>query len=85
MGLFPDKDKMKVVMKNGLPLIFAVAWTPVLWMVLAVVFGSAMEHLLGSWQAAIGLLGVSALLLMAALSLLFRRYGLGIFDATRDA
>jgi len=84
MGFFPDRDKLKAFMKKGLPLIFAVAWTPVLWMALAALFGSAMERLLGSWQVTVGILGVAALLLMGTLVLLFRRYGLGIFQVMSD-
>ena len=80
MGLLPDREKLKAFMKKGLPLIFAVAWTPVLWMALAALFGQPMERLFGSWQAALGILGAAAVLLMAALMLLFRRYGLKIFE-----
>ncbi|NTV03029.1 MAG: hypothetical protein HGB04_09680 [Chlorobiaceae bacterium] len=84
MRLLPEREKLKAFMKKGLPLIFAVAWTPVIWMALALLFGSVMERMFRSWQAAIGVLGVLALLLMAALVHLFRRYGLRMFEVASE-
>jgi hypothetical protein len=79
MRLFPEKEKMKVFMKKGLPLIFAVAWTPMVWMLLLAVLGPAMQYLFGSWQVVVAVLAVSTVLVSGSLTYLFSRYGLTIF------
>lgn len=79
MGLLPGRDKLKVFMKKGLPLVFAVAWAPMVWMLLAAVLGSTMERLIGSWQVTVVVLALTTLLVTIGLNLMFRRYGLKIF------
>ncbi len=80
MGLFPEKEKMKGYMKAGLPLIFAVAWTPVVWMLLAAIFGPPMQRLFSTWQPVVGILALMTILVMAGLVRLFRSIGLRNFD-----
>jgi len=62
MKLFPDREKLKRYMKAGLPLIFAVAWTPVVWMLLAALFGPPMQRLFSAWQPVVAILAASTLL-----------------------
>ncbi|HWR01507.1 MAG TPA: hypothetical protein VN371_06550 [Chlorobaculum sp.] len=80
MGLFPEREKMKGYMKAGLPLIFAIAWTPVVWMVLAAVFGPPMQRLFSAWQPVVAILVAATLLAMVGLVRLFRSIGLRYFD-----
>ncbi|NTW52154.1 MAG: hypothetical protein HGB22_06155 [Chlorobiaceae bacterium] len=76
MGLFPEREKMMRYMKAGLPLIFAVAWTPVIWMLLAAVFGPPMQRLFSSWQPVVAILATATVLVMVGLVRLFRSIGL---------
>jgi hypothetical protein len=80
MKLFPDKDKLKKKMKAGLPLIFAVAWTPVVWMLLAAVFGPPMQRVFSAWQPVVAILAVTTILAMVGLVRLFRYVGLKSYD-----
>ncbi|NTU58832.1 MAG: hypothetical protein HGB00_07955 [Chlorobiaceae bacterium] len=80
MGLFPDREKIKKYMKAGLPLIFAVAWTPVVWMLTAALFGPPMQRMLGSWQPVVAILAVVTFVVMVGLVRLFQRIGLRSFD-----
>jgi hypothetical protein len=79
MRVFPSRETMKAFMRKGLPFIFAVAWTPVVWMLLATLLGPAMERLFGAWQVVLAALVVATLSVTFALTQLFRRYGLKIF------
>lgn len=80
MRLFPKKETLQAFMTKGLPLIFAVAWIPVVWMLLVTVFGPVLERLFGTWQPVVGVLVVSTVLVTTALTIAFRRYGLKIFE-----
>jgi len=80
MKLFPDKEKRKNFMKGGLPVVLAVVWSPIIWMVLAAFLGPAMERVIGVWQVHVAILGVVTLLAVAGLIRLFRLAGLKIFD-----
>lgn len=80
MRLFPEKAKMQALMKKGLPVIFAVAWTPVVWMLMTAILGNAMERMIGSWQPVVAILGLTTIAVMSVLVIAFRRYGLKIFD-----
>jgi len=80
MKLFPDRDKLKKYMKAGLPLIFAVAWTPVVWMLLAAVFGPPMQRLFSAWQPVVAILVVTTCLAMIGLVRLFRHVGLKNYE-----
>jgi hypothetical protein len=80
MGLFPDREKLQRFMKSGLPLIFAIAWTPVVWMLLAAVFGPPMQRVFSAWQPVVAILASATLLVMVGIVRLFRRVGLRSFD-----
>lgn len=80
MKLFPEKEKRKRFMKNGLPVIFTVAWTPVVWMLLATLLGPPMQQLFTAWQPVMLIIGVSTIIVMLILFRLFRRTGLKIFE-----
>ena len=49
MKLFPDFDTKKRFMKTALPVIFAIAWAPIIWMVLIATLGQGLFALTGSW------------------------------------
>lgn len=80
MKLLPDKEKRKNFMKGGLPVVLAVAWTPIVWMTLASFLGPAMEQMIGLWQVNVSILVVATLLVMVALIRLFKIAGLKFFD-----
>ena len=80
MKLFPDKEKRKNFMKGGLPVVLAVAWTPIVWMTLASFLGPAMERITGSWQVNVSILVVATLLVMIALIRVFKIAGLKISE-----
>lgn len=79
MRLFPDKEQLKKMMRGGLPLIFAVAWAPMVWMLLAALLGPVMGLLFSSWQPVVAILSVATLAVTLLLNVVFRRYGLKIF------
>jgi membrane protein YdbS with pleckstrin-like domain len=80
MKLLPDKEKKKKFMKNGLPVIFAVAWTPIIWMVLVSIAGPLMERMFHAWQPVVIIIAVATVLVMIALIRLFKMAGSRIFD-----
>jgi hypothetical protein len=80
MGLFRKKEKkLNAFMRHGLPLVFAVAWAPMVWMLLAAVLGPVMERLFSSWQPIVAVLVALTALVTGGLSVMFRRFGLKIF------
>jgi len=79
MRLFPEREKMKAFMKKGLPIIFAVAWTPMVWMLMVALLGPAMQHLFADWRTIVAILMVSTILVMVGMVVIFRRYALKIF------
>jgi hypothetical protein len=79
MRLFPEREKMKTFMKKGLPIIFAVAWTPMVWMLMVALLGPVIQHLFADWRLIVSILVVATLLVMIGLVILFRRYALKIF------
>jgi len=79
MKFFPDEEKKKRFMKNGLPVVFAVAWTPIIWMVLAAVLGPVLERVLPVWQLVVLIIAMLSVLAMVMLVRLFRILGLKFF------
>lgn len=79
MKFFPDEEKKKRFMKNGLPVVFAVAWTPIIWMVLAAVLGPVLERVLPVWQLVVFIIAMLSVLAMVMLVRLFRLLGLKFF------
>ncbi|ACF11712.1 conserved hypothetical protein [Chlorobaculum parvum NCIB 8327] len=79
MKFFPDEEKKKRFMKNGLPVMFAVAWTPIIWMVLAAVLGPVLERVLPVWQLVVLIIAMLSVLAMVMLVRLFRILGLKFF------
>ncbi len=49
MKLFPDFETKKRFMKTGLPIIFGIAWSPIIWMVVIAILGQGVFALTGSW------------------------------------
>ncbi len=80
MKLFPDRARMKVLMGRGLPLVFAIAWAPLVWMLLAGVVGNALTSIFRSWQPVVAVLATLTIAVMCGLVLVFRRFALKIFD-----
>jgi hypothetical protein len=80
MKLFPDEQKKKKFMKSGLPVVFTIAWTPIVWMLLASLMGPVIEPVFHSWQPVVLIIGVMTLLAMLLLIRLFRSVGLKVFD-----
>lgn len=84
MRLFPEKEKLGKMMRGGLPLIFAVAWAPMVWMLLASLLGPSMERLFGTWQPVVAVLTIVTAIVMLLLIAAFRRFGLKIFGAVTE-
>lgn len=84
MRFFPDKEKLKKMMRGGLPLIFAVAWAPMVWMLLAALLGPVMGYLFSSWQAVVAILSVATLAVTLLLTVAFRRFGMKIFGVITE-
>jgi len=80
MKLFPDEQKKKKFMKGGLPVVFTIAWTPIVWMLLASLMGPVIEPVFHSWQPVVLIIGVMTLVAMLLLIRLFRGAGLKVFD-----
>jgi hypothetical protein len=80
MKLFPDEQKRKKFMKGGLPVVFTIAWTPIVWMLLASLLGPVIEPVFHSWQPVVLIIGVMTLLSMLLLIRLFKTVGLKSFD-----
>jgi len=80
MKLFPDEQKRKKFMKGGLPVVFTIAWTPIVWMLMASLVGPVVDPVFQSWQPVVLIIGVTTLLAMLLLIRLFRGGGLKIFD-----
>ncbi|NTW56452.1 MAG: hypothetical protein HGB20_05345 [Chlorobiaceae bacterium] len=80
MKLFKDSEEKKRFMKNGLPYILGVAWTPIVWILFIAVLGPILFVLTGSWlvaQAAVLLLSVLVVFLLLKL---FRRFGFRFYE-----
>jgi membrane protease YdiL (CAAX protease family) len=80
MKWFPEMEKRKRFMKSGLPVIFTVAWTPVVGMLLAMLLGPPMQKIFVSGLPVMLVIGVLTLIVMLVLYRLFRQIGLKIFD-----
>ncbi|NTU53607.1 MAG: hypothetical protein HGA97_07935 [Chlorobiaceae bacterium] len=80
MKWFPEKEQRKRFMKRGLPTMFAIAWTPVIWMLLAALLGPLLDQWFTSWQPVVLILGAATLLVMIMLLRLLRNTGLKFFD-----
>lgn len=74
MKLFPDFDTKKRFMKNGLPIILGIAWSPIIWMVVMATIGQGVFALTGSWF----ITQVAAVLLVVVLLFLLLRIFLRI-------
>lgn len=79
MRLFPDRETLKRFMKNGLPVVFTVVWAPVIWMLLASLFGPLANRLFTVWQIPVFIIGVATLMVTAGLARLLRRFSLKKF------
>ena len=66
MKLFPDLETRKRFMKKGLPVVLAVAWAPILWMLLRASLAPLLMQTTGSL-----LLGQAVILPLTAAVLFF--------------
>lgn len=80
MRLFPDEQTKKRFMKNGLPVIFGVVWTPIIWMLLVSIAGPLMQRMFQAWQPVVISLALATLLVMVALIRLFKMAGSRFFE-----
>ena len=76
MKFFSDSDAKKRFMKTGLPIMFGIAWTPIIWMVFTASLGPVLFALTGSWPVT---LGVTVLIVLIADYLLLKAFQ-GISD-----
>uniref|UniRef100_Q3ASW9 Uncharacterized protein n=1 Tax=Chlorobium chlorochromatii (strain CaD3) TaxID=340177 RepID=Q3ASW9_CHLCH len=74
MSIFNDAEKRKRLMKGGLPLILAVAWMPIVGMVVLVIIGAPLATLVG-WPFTFVLVGAVTLSLLWLFLKLFRKSG----------
>ncbi|MBN1928985.1 MAG: hypothetical protein JW764_05535 [Chlorobiaceae bacterium] len=79
MKLFPDEAKKKRFMKRGLPAIFAVAWTPIVWMAIAALLGPVLERIVPAWQLVFVVIATATALAMVGVVRFFRFMGLKVF------
>lgn len=79
MKIFPDEEKKKRFMKHKLPLVFAVAWTPIVWMALASVLGPLLERMVPVWQLVVLVIALVTALAMVGIVRFFRFIGLRVF------
>ncbi|NTV67470.1 MAG: hypothetical protein HGB06_07285 [Chlorobaculum sp.] len=80
MRLFPDEQTKKRFMKNGLPVIFGVVWTPIIWMLLVSIAGPLMQRMFQAWQPVVISLALVTLLVMVVLIRLFKIAGSRFFE-----
>ncbi len=73
MKLFSDSDAKKRFMKTGLPIIVAIAWSPIIWIVVAALLWPALFALTASWVIAqVVILAVVVLVIFFLLRLFMR-------------
>jgi hypothetical protein len=75
MKLFPDFETKKRFMKTGLPIIFGIAWSPIVWIVVIATIGQGVFALTGSWLVTQALILVIVLFVMALFLRVFMRIG----------
>jgi hypothetical protein len=80
MRLFPEREKMKVFMSRWLPVLLAVAWAPLVWMILAALLGSWLQSISCSWQVVMIVLALATLGSTFGLLRLFGLFSRNIFD-----
>ncbi len=75
MKLFPDVETRKQFMKTALPVIFGIAWTPIIWMIVLSTIGPALFAVTGSWPVSQGAILLIVLLVTSLFIKLFMRIG----------
>ena len=75
MKLFTDADRKKRFMKTGLPVMFGIAWAPIIWILIIPILGPILFTLTGSWLVAQGAVLVVVLLLIFLLLKVFKGLG----------
>lgn len=75
MKLFPDFDTKKRFMKTALPVILAIAWAPIIWLIAIATLGQGVLALTGSWLMAQVITIVTVLIIAPLLSMVFVRMG----------
>ncbi len=75
MKLFPDLESKKRFMKTALPVILAIAWAPIIWMVVIATLGQGVFALTGSWLIAQAVAIVVVLAISPLISMVFVRLG----------
>ncbi|MFZ4525544.1 MAG: hypothetical protein ACOYOE_08365 [Chlorobium sp.] len=75
MKLFPDVETRKRFMKTALPVIFGIAWTPIIWMMVLSIVWPALFAVTGSWPVAQGAIIIIVILVTSLFIKLFMRIG----------
>jgi membrane protein YdbS with pleckstrin-like domain len=75
MKLFPDVETRKRFMKTALPVIFGIAWVPIIWMIVLSTVGPALFAVTGSWPVVHGAILIIVLLVISLFIKLFMRIG----------
>ncbi|HHE07759.1 MAG TPA: hypothetical protein ENL01_02440 [Chlorobaculum parvum] len=79
MKIFPNEEEKKRFMKHKLPLVFAVAWTPIVWMALTFMLGPLLERMVPVWQLVVLVIALATALAMVGIVRFFRFIGLRVF------
>ena len=75
MKLFPDEEQKRRFMKTGLPVIFGIAWAPIITMVVMALLGPALIALTGSLALMLGVIFIITMLVTSLLLWFFMRIG----------
>ncbi len=75
MKLFPDVETRKRFMKTALPVIFGMAWTPIIWMMVLWAVGPSLFALTGSWPVSLSAIIIIVLLVTSLFIKFFVRIG----------
>jgi|WetSurMetagenome_2_1015567.scaffolds.fasta_scaffold220710_3 1,4-dihydroxy-2-naphthoate octaprenyltransferase len=82
MKIFPDVETRKQFMKQFLPVILGVAWTPIIWIMLMLVLAPLLIVVAGAWTQLIVL--VLSVLAAWLLLKLFRRFNFNFYERGQD-
>ena len=74
MKLFPDVESRKRFMKTSLFFLLGIAWTPVIWVIVAAMVGKPMVALMG-WPVMLGISGMMTLFFIFLFLRFFNRSG----------
>jgi len=79
MKLFPDIETRKLFMKKGLPFILALAWAPIVWMLLSSLLAPFLSGFTGSFLLAQSVIVPVTVLVLFVFVRIFRFIGKYIY------